>query len=316
MQRGRDWRQAFLLSAVALATTLTSPALAGEPQAAGGTAQEEQVQRVTSADGTSIAYELSGQGPLLILVSPALSARGSQQGLAALLTDKFSLLVYDRRGRGDSGDTPPYDRAREVEDIEALIDAKGGRAFLFGSSSGAALALEAANALGDKVAGVALHEPPFIVDDSRPPMPSDFVAHVSALVAEGRRGDAVAYFMHDAVGVPEEFVAQMRQGPMWPGLEALAHTLAYEGLLLQGTQDGQPLPTDRWTSLKCGGILLAGGNSEPWMHTSARALAALLPQLRLEVIPDTDHSAVFMAPQTLVPAICSLLDAAAEQPVH
>src|SRR5215212_1912245 len=100
---------------------------------------------VTSKDGTRIAFDQSGQGPALILVAGAIQYRAFGQGLvqlAALLAPHFTVLNYDRRGRGESGDTPPFAVAREIEDIDALIDAVGGTAFVFGLSSGAALAME------------------------------------------------------------------------------------------------------------------------------------------------------------------------------
>lgn len=233
---------------------------------------------VTSKDGTRIAFERSGEGSPVILISAALSDRSGTAQLAALLAESFTVINYDRRGRGDSGDTPPYAVEREIEDIEALIDKAGGEAALFGSSAGAVLALEAANRLPTKVTEVALYEPPFVIDDSRPRVPEDYVEHVARLVEADRRGDAVEYFMTEAVGVPAEFVAQMKAAPMWAGMEELAHTLAYDGRVVEGTQTGKPLPTGRWDGISSPTLVLSGGNSEAYFHDAARALADLLPE--------------------------------------
>lgn len=262
---------------------------------------------VISQDGTRIAFELAGDGPVLILVSGALSDRRSSASLAALLAPHFTVLTYDRRGRGESGDTPPYAVAREVEDLAALIDGAGGTACLFGSSSGAVLALEAASRLGAKVTRQVLHEPPFVVDASRPRVPADFVARVTELVAAGRRGDAVEWFMIHGVGVPAESVAGMRAMPMWAGMEELAHTLAYDGTLMGDTQAGQPLPAERWAASMAATLVLEGSASEPWLRAAARALTALLPGARQRTLQGQDHGVAFMAPQALVPVLVEFL---------
>src|SRR6266496_3829270 len=173
------------------------------------------MRKVHSKDGTTIAFDWSGEGPAIILVGGALSDRSAGTQLAAHLAPHFTVYTYDRRGRGESGDTAPYAIAREVEDIDALINEAGGSAFVFGHSSGAVLALEAARLLPTKITKLALYEPPFIIDDSRPPAPQDYVPHLMELVSSGRRGEAVEYFM-TVVGTPAEMVAQMRQSPMWP----------------------------------------------------------------------------------------------------
>src|SRR5512135_2271780 len=143
------------------------------------------MQTVGSADGTTIAFDRSGQGPALILVAAASATRLAEASLAAALAPNFTVFAYDRRGRGDSGDTPPYAVEREVEDLDAVIDEAGGSAFVFGHSSGAVLALEAARLLPDKISKLALYEPPFIIDNGRPPAPQDFTAQLERLVAAG-----------------------------------------------------------------------------------------------------------------------------------
>src|SRR5947209_14019816 len=187
--------------------------------------KEKKMNKVISKDGTPIAFDRSGHGPALILVSPATATRSAAEGLSAHLAPHFTVLAYDRRGRGDSGDTPPYAVEREVEDIDVLITEAGGSAFVFGHSSSAVLALEAARLLGGKIKKLAIYEPPFIIDDSRPPVPQDYVPHLNELIAAGRREEAVEYFMTDAMLVPAEMIAQMRNSPMWAQIEAVAHTI-------------------------------------------------------------------------------------------
>ena len=199
---------------------------------------------VQSKDGTTIAFDRSGEGPAVILVGGAFQHRAIDPRtaqLAALLARHFTVIHYDRRGRGDSGDTAPYAIEREVEDLEALIKEAGGSAFVFGMSSGGAFALEAA-AQGAAITKLALYEPPFIVDDSRPPLPEDYVERLAELVSAGRRGDAVEYVMTKSVGMPPEAVAPMREAPFWPAFEAVAHTLAYAGPLMHGLSHGRALP--------------------------------------------------------------------------
>ncbi|HEX8990960.1 MAG TPA: alpha/beta hydrolase [Anaerolineales bacterium] len=257
---------------------------------------EEMLHHVTSRDGTKIAFERLGSGPAIVLVSPALGDRSGNTNLAKVLTRNLTVINYDRRGRGASTDTHPYALAREVEDIEALLDAAGGSGYLFGSSSGAVLALEAASRLGGKVKALFMYEPPFIVDDSRPPLPEDYLAHLHDLIQTGRRGAAVEYFMSRAVGVPEPMLAQMRNDPMWASLEAAAHTLVYDGEVMGDTMSGKPLPEHRWDSVQLPALVMAGEASPAWLHHAAQALAAALPRCKYRVLEGCDHSAVMTAP--------------------
>ena len=175
------------------------------------------MKTVTSKDGTTIVYDQTGDGPPLILVDGALNSRGFGLNgpLAAVLADRFTVVTYDRRGRGDSGDTLPYAAQREIEDLEAVIDASGGPAYVYGISSGAVLALETACAVPAKVARLALYEAPFVVDDSRPPVPADAIAQITDLLARGRRGAAVRLFLREYSQVPAAFVALMPLMPAW-----------------------------------------------------------------------------------------------------
>jgi pimeloyl-ACP methyl ester carboxylesterase len=241
-----------------------------------------------SADGTSIAFDRIGDGPPLVLVGGALSDRRAAGPLAALLAGAFTVIGYDRRGRGDSGDTPPYEVGREVEDVRALIEAVGGPAFVFGHSSGAVLALEA-TARGVGVAKLALYEPPFIVDDSRPPLPEDYLPRLEELLAAGERGEAVAYFMRVGPGVPEEMLEGMRGSPMWAQMEALAHTLPYDGRVMGDTMLGRPLPSGRWSSVAVPTLVMAGGASPEWQGNAARALADVLPDATYRTLEGQTH---------------------------
>ena len=293
-------------SAVVLAILLAagSDAGAGQTRPDGRSRKERAgVQTVKSKDGTAIAFERSGDGPAVILVAGALSDRGGGAGLAARLADHFTVINYDRRGRGSSGDTRPYDVSREVEDIEALIDHAGGSAHLFGASSGAALGLEAASRLTGKVKKAVLFEPPFVTDDSRPPMPPDVATRLNEMLDAGRRGDAVEYFMTRAVLAPPEAVAQMRQSPMWPRMEKLAHTLKYDMAVMGDTLFGRPLPAGRWKAAKMPILVLDGGRSDAWLRNSARALAKALPDARHQTLEGQDHS----APVAAAPAVAAAL---------
>ena len=174
--------------------------------------------KVTSHDGTPIAFERSGNGPPVILVLGAFNDRSSGAPLAASLAQRFTVLNYDRRGRGESGDTPPYAVEREIEDLDTLISAAGGSACVFVHSSGATLALQAA-ARGLAITRLALHEPPIVVGDERPRPPADLAARLAAWVATGQRGEAVELFQTAGVGIPIEVVARMRTAPFtqcWP----------------------------------------------------------------------------------------------------
>jgi pimeloyl-ACP methyl ester carboxylesterase len=242
------------------------------------------MSQIKSKDGTTIAYEQSGQGPVVILVSAALSDRADTVKLATLLSEQFTVINYDRRGRGDSGDTLPYAVEREVEDIEALIDAAGGSAYVFGSSSGAVLALEAAHRLPAKIKKQVLFEPPFILDDSRPPMPDDFVKQVTDLVSANRRGAAVKLFFSKGMGIPALFVSLMRFMPGWSKMTAMAHTIAYDLTILDGTQAGRPLPAGRWASAAAPTLVLTGEKSGAFFHQAAQVLAHLLPNAQHRIL--------------------------------
>jgi pimeloyl-ACP methyl ester carboxylesterase len=256
---------------------------------------------VTSADGTTIAYDKVGTGPAVILVGGAFQYRSFDPRtteIAAALSDRFTVFHYDRRGRGDSGDTQPYAVAREVEDIAALIEAAGGQACLYGMSSGAPLALDAV-AAGLDVPKVVIYEAPFLVDGGRAVGP-DYLERLDDLLAADDRTGAVTLFLTEAVGVPAEYVGAMREQPMWPGFEAVALTLAYDARIMDGTVDGRALPATRWAAVTCPVLIADGGASPESMRTAADALAALLPDARRVTIPGQDHG---VAPEAIVPLL-------------
>lgn len=264
------------------------------------------MQTTTSADGTTIAYEKTGSGPAIIVISNVAEDHTGVAGLAKVLSEHFTVISFDRRGRGGSGDPQPYDPAREIEDIAALIDIAGSPAALTSGSGGCAIALDAASALGDRVTGLYLYEPPFIVDDSRPPAPADYVDHVEELVAAGKRSEAVEYVMTEMIGVPTEYIEPMKQDPSWAEMARYAHTFAYEGRILRGLMDGKPLPADRW-SIDAPIAVAIGGNSEPYFRVGADALARLLPKVTVLTLPGQDHGAFWAAPEPVARQIRDFL---------
>ncbi|MBO3747088.1 alpha/beta hydrolase [Streptosporangiaceae bacterium NEAU-GS5] len=255
---------------------------------------------VLSADGTRIAYDTFGsEGATVILVSGATGRRSDpfNTNLAELLASRFTVYNYDRRGRGDSGDTAPYAVDREIEDIAALIDAAGGSAFVFGISSGGVLALRAARRL-PQITKVAAYEPPFVVDDSRPPLPADYVERLDAAIAAGRRGDAGEIFMIEAAGVPAEYLPGMHDLPFWPFLEEIAHTIAYDGRIMADTMSGKPLKAE-WTELTTRALVVDGGEL-PVMHSGAKNLAELAANIRHVTLGGQTHD---VDPKVLAPVL-------------
>jgi pimeloyl-ACP methyl ester carboxylesterase len=244
---------------------------------------------IRSADGTTIGYTRIGQGPPLILVDGALCSRsfGPMPKLAAQLAPHFTVYTYDRRGRGESGDTQPYAPDREIEDLEALIAQAGDAVFVHGTSSGAALALEAAKHLSS-ITRLAAYEPPFILDGSRSPMPGDWLPRLEQLVAAGRTGDAVKMFMR-FVGTPAAFTAIMPVTPVWAKLKAVAPTLPYDITIIHDHQQGTPLTPGEYAAVKVPTLVSAGGKSPAWMANGTRALADALPDATYRVLPGQNH---------------------------
>jgi pimeloyl-ACP methyl ester carboxylesterase len=253
------------------------------------------MDKVHSQDGTTIAFNRSRRGPAVILVCGGSVDHTSNAPLAAQLAEHFSVCNYHRRGRGESGDTPPYAIAREVEDIEAVVSAAGGSACLYGSSSGGVLALEAARQIGAHITKLALWEPPFI-PEGYPRPPADTAKTYTELVAAGRPGDAVEFFLVRVVGMPPEFVAQARQAPWWPAHEALAHTLAYDAMIM----GDYALPNERVAAIKIPTLVMDGGASFPSMHETADAMVKLLPKGQRSTLAGQQHN---VAAEALAPLL-------------
>ena len=257
------------------------------------------MERVTSKDGTTIAFDKSGEGPALILVGGAFEQRAfdsetAQLAAQPLLTQHFTVYHYDRRGRGDSTDTLPYTVEREIEDIEALINAAGGSAFLYGISSGAALALEAAIKLDGKVKKLAMYEAPYNDDATARQAWVDFRKKLAELLAADRRGDAVVLFMM-LVGMPEESIPEVRQYPFWPMFEAIAPTIAYDAAVLG---DEASVPAERAAAVAVPALVMDGGESYPFMQVTATALANAMPNGQHQTLEGQTHevSAEALAP--------------------
>jgi pimeloyl-ACP methyl ester carboxylesterase len=236
------------------------------------------MQLARSADGTDIAFDRSGDGAPLVLVGGAFQDRSSMRTAAAGLRDAFTVYEYDRRGRGESGNALPYAVEREVEDLAAVIDAAGEPAFVFGQSSGGALALEAAAAAGP-IRALVVNEPPYTDGPS-----SAFADHLDELVAHGQPADATAAFL-GLVGTPPSVIAEMRAGPRWAHMQAFAPTLSHEVRLCN---DGA-LPTQRLAAISAPTLALAGEASPPWAHDGARAIAARVSTGRAQVLPGQGH---------------------------
>jgi pimeloyl-ACP methyl ester carboxylesterase len=248
------------------------------------------MNKTTSKDGTQIAYEKKGQGPALILVDGALCYRsfGPMSALAELLAPHFMVYNYDRRGRGDSSNSKPYTIEREVEDIEALLNEAGGAAFIFGTSSGACLALEAALRLGDKIKKLAMYEPPYNSEESARKRYREYQKNLKELLADGKNGDAVVLFMQ-FVGTPADMVDGMRNAPVWPMFEAVAPTLAYDADVLG---EDASVPVDRAAAVNVPALVMDGGASFamiPFMKDTAPVLAKTIPQAKHLTLQDQTH---------------------------
>ncbi len=252
---------------------------------------------VTSADGTTIFFEQRGDGPPVILVGGAFNDRTTTVGLAEVLAGDFTAINYDRRGRGDSGDAPSYAVEREIEDLAALIAHVGGTASVFGHSSGAILALEAA-AAGIGIERVVAYEPPYATDEHPR---ADVVDEVRARLAAGDRDGAVATFLQVA-GTPAEMIEGMKQAPVWGWFTALAHTLPYD-LTICGPDCR---PSENLARIQVPTLVIGGGASDDALQAGARAAAAAVPGARHETLEGQDHG-VLQYPETLRPLLVDFL---------
>lgn len=247
-------------------------------------------RHATSADGTRIAYDATGAGPALVIVEGALCQRsmGVAKMLAPELAGTFTVLGYDRRGRGESGaGNTPWALEREVEDLAAVIDAAGGSAHVLGASSGAALALEGARR-GLPIQRLVGYEAPFILDDTHAPNPLDLPAQLQRLVDQDRRGAAVALFLR-TVGAPAPVRLMMRVMPVWKKLAAVAHTLPHDLSIVVGFEQGEPLPAGYYDQVTSDTLMLAGGRSPAYLQNAQAAIADALPSGRVETLAGQTH---------------------------
>ena len=251
----------------------------------------------TSADGTVIAYDRTGSGPPLVLVVGAFCDRYTTKPLAGLLAAHYEVFEYDRRGRGASGDTPPYAVDREIEDLAAVLAAAGGAAAVYGHSSGAALALEAA-AQGRPITGLVAYEPPYTTPDDG--APSGLAERVGAFIGAGRRVDAVETFLTEAAGVPAALLPMIKDSADFPGMVAIAHTLPYD---LSICGDGR-VPKGRLATVAVPTLAVDGANSPEWAGRAADAVAAAVPGATRRTIDGQDHR---VAPDLIAPVIVGFL---------
>jgi hypothetical protein len=258
--------------------------------------------KVTSADGTPIAYDLLGSGPPVVVVGGATCDRAKTAGVAAALSSRFTVVNYDRRGRGSSGDTQPYSVVREVEDLAALLTEVGGAACVYGHSSGAGLVLHAL-AAGLPVTRAVLHEPPYGTSDMAPDALS-YAAELGALLGAGRRDDALAFFF-TTTGLSAPMVDQWRTEPWWVDAAAIAPTLAYDSAVM-GDAEGGEVPLDLARTVRPPALVLVGGASPPWMIDTDRALAAAMPSGTLRVLEGAEH---VVDPPVLVPVLAEFFTA-------
>lgn len=238
---------------------------------------------------------------MVILVDGALAYREHFGGrpLAAELAKDFTVITYDRRGRGESADTQPYAVEREIEDIEALIDQVGSPAHLYGFSSGSVLALKAAARLGGKVARLALHEPPFNSDDEKAKQDfAEFTMHMADLLAANKRGEALAFFFADML--PPEVIEGMQQSPEWSRMEGVAHTLAYDNAVMG---DGS-VPAEAAHAASMPALVLDGGDSPDFKHEAADALVRAMPQAQRKTL---EGQSTMVSPEILAPVLAAFI---------
>lgn len=260
------------------------------------TKKKPEMKKATSKDGTIITYDKSGNGPVVIIINGALGYREyyGDKELAQKLSKEFTVIIYDRRGRGESTDTPPYEVKREIEDIEALIDTTGGKAYVYGVSSGAVLALKAAAHLENKISKLALYEPPLRTGDSATKEFAKYTQHMNELLATGKRSDAVALFMGSGM-TPEELENfRKTHAKDWKTMEAVAPTLAYENAILG---DGLP-PIQDAKAVKIPVLVMDGEKGLPFIHESIGIITKAFPNAQRKTLEGQTHvpAAEVMAP--------------------
>ncbi|RYE10380.1 MAG: alpha/beta hydrolase [Hyphomicrobiales bacterium] len=246
---------------------------------------------VTSRDGTQIGYSVVGSGPPIVLVDGAMCWRemGPATALATELKGEFTVYTYDRRGRGESGDTRPYATTREVEDLEAIIDAAGGSVAIYAISSGVLVALETANAIPGKITGLVLYEAPIFTDSTRKPVPTDYVQVMDQLVASGDNAGAVKYFMQKGIDVPWYALLMMQLFGMFRKMAPVGPTLPYDTAFVAPLWTYRPIPPGRWRNATMPVLAIGGAKSDEWMQNAQKAIAANLPNAQHQTLPGQNH---------------------------
>jgi pimeloyl-ACP methyl ester carboxylesterase len=265
------------------------------------TKKGREMSTVTSKDGARIAYTATGKGPAIILVSGATSYPALDPTLPVLtdlIKDDFTFVTYDRRGRGESGDTKPFSVDREIEDIEALINAFSGRAGLYGQSSGAVLSLQAAGKLSG-ITHVLAYEPPYAMPGAGYQVPADYVATLERFNEAGDRSSAAAYFMQ-TVGMSDAEIEGMKQSPFWPVMEAVAPTIVYDAYAMTRDRKGSEIPSHLWARSRARILVVDGGASFPGMPEAADAVARATPGARRKTLGGQGHGA---SPESIAPVI-------------
>jgi pimeloyl-ACP methyl ester carboxylesterase len=260
---------------------------------------KNNMNKVTSKDEAEIAYDKEGQGMGVILIDGALSFRsfGPMPELAKMLSKNFTVITYDRRGRGDSSNTKPFAVEREIEDIEALINEVGGSACLYGISSGACLALEAAIKLGNKVKKLVIYEAPYNSDQNDQANWRSYTEQLTKFLAENRSGDAVALFMA-FVGTPAAQIEGMRNAPVWSMFESVALTLAYDAAAMGGSD--RSVPVERVSSITAPTLVMHGGAGLLFIKQSALALSKAIPNAKFRTLEGQTHA---VASQAIAPVL-------------
>jgi pimeloyl-ACP methyl ester carboxylesterase len=258
-------------------------------------------QYTFSKDGTKLAYSKTGTGEPLILVDGAFCHRkfGGNKDLPPHLSEQFTVYAYDRRGKGESNDTLPYSVEREIEDLQAIVDVIGEPVNVYGISSGAALALEAANS-GIPMKKLALYEAPYIVDDSRKPLPDDYTETLNRYILENNRNKAVKYFLQKGVGLPGFVIWLMQWMPAWKEMKQTVHTITYDTLILGENCSGKPLDAGNWSNVQIPTLVISGTKSEMWAQTSMKQLAAVLPNATHADLLNQTH---MVKPKILAPML-------------
>jgi pimeloyl-ACP methyl ester carboxylesterase len=277
-------------------TDLFVPGVQLEPVMKGNVMTEYAI----SADGTSIAFDLIGQGPPVIVIGGIFCDRQTLQPLAEHLAQQFRVINYDRRGRGESGDTSPYTVEREIEDLAALVAEVGGAAAVYGHSSGAGLALNAA-ARGLPITRLALHEPPYGPADAESMREARALAEeVRAALAEDRRADAIARFM-TAAGLPPEMVDGMSNDPK---MQAVAPTMSYDIEVMGEITEGGTIPEELVRAIRVPTLVIAGGASPDFFRNTAIRIVELLPHGEYRLLEGQDHGA---PAEVVAPAVAAFL---------